>query len=174
MPRRRIPAGELGSVQFAQLADGRTRARVRMRDGAGELVQLRALGVTQSDALARLQARARRHTLGVDETVLTTDSTISDACDFWLGRVGTSDLAPSSIASYETIVRTIVLPPCGAVLLGTLTVGRCDRIIHGILASRSASAARRARSVLSQVCATAVRQDVLPFTRCARVLMSRS
>jgi hypothetical protein len=72
MPGRRIPAGELGSIQFAQLADGRVRARARMRDGAGDLVQLRALGCTQADALAQLGARARRHTLGFDEAVLTT------------------------------------------------------------------------------------------------------
>lgn len=163
MSRARIPAGRLGTIQYTALADGRVRARARVRDAAGDLVQLRVIGESEESALTELQCRALRHGAGGAEPELTATSTIADACDFWLGRVRSSDLSASTKASYATVVRTIVLPACGGVELGALTVGRCDRIIHGILLARSPSAARRARSILNQVCATAVRQDVLPL-----------
>ncbi|WP_308468499.1 hypothetical protein [Rathayibacter soli] len=46
--------------------------------------------------------------------------------------------------------------------LGTLTVGRRDRIIQNLLAERGLSAARKARSVLSLICGFAVREDAIP------------
>jgi hypothetical protein len=56
--RPRIAAGEIGQVQVTRLANGKWRARARMRDDTGELVQLRADGATrmrlaQSYSLAR-------------------------------------------------------------------------------------------------------------------------
>lgn len=52
---------------------------------------------------------------------------------------------------------------CGGIALGALTVGRCDRIIQGILVDKSLSTARRVRSVLGLVCGYAVRDDAIPF-----------
>lgn len=46
MARPKIAAGEIGQVQVTQLAKGKWRARARMRDDSGELVQLRAEGAT--------------------------------------------------------------------------------------------------------------------------------
>jgi hypothetical protein len=61
-------------------------------------------------------------------------------------------------------VRTTLLPQCGGITLGALTVGRCGRIIQAILTQRSVSAARRARSVLGLICGFAIRDDAIPFT----------
>ena len=50
MARPKIAAGEVGQVQVTQLANGKWRARARMRDDAGELVQLRAEAATEDAA----------------------------------------------------------------------------------------------------------------------------
>lgn len=59
MARPKIAAGEVGQVQVTQLANGKWRARARMRDDSGELLQLRAEGPTESDACEELLSRAK-------------------------------------------------------------------------------------------------------------------
>ena len=54
MARPKIAAGEVGQVQVTQLANGKWRARARMRDDSGELVQLRAEGATEAEAREEL------------------------------------------------------------------------------------------------------------------------
>src|SRR5688500_14180393 len=86
MPRPRIPAGEVGAVQITRLADGRYRARGRMRDDAGELHQLRATADTKDDALAELRQAAAQLTSN-GEGALTAASTLAAAADAWLVHV---------------------------------------------------------------------------------------
>ena len=57
--RPRIAAGEIGQVQVTQLANGKWRARARMRSDSGELVQLRAEGATEAAARDELLSRAK-------------------------------------------------------------------------------------------------------------------
>lgn len=57
MARPRIDAGEIGQVQVTPLANGKWRARARMRHDKGELVQLRVDGSTEEAARAELLAR---------------------------------------------------------------------------------------------------------------------
>lgn len=171
MPRPRIPAGEVGAVQITKLADGRYRARGRMRDDAGELRQLRATADTEEGALAELRRLAAQLTSN-GEGALTGASTIAAAADAWLihvtGRADAGSLAYSTVESYETTVRLILKPACGGIALDQLTVGRADRIIQGIFQIGSLSKARRARAVLGLICGYAVRDDAIPrATRCA-------
>lgn len=166
MARPRIPAGHLGTVQITRLADGTYRARARARDDAGTLHQLRAIGATDASARTELQRRADR--LSDSSFVgLTATDTIADAAVAWLeqirSRARAGSLSFSTYESYETTARNILLPRCGGITLGALTVGRCDRIIQAILAKRSVSAARSARAVLSLICGYAVRDDAIPF-----------
>ena len=163
MPRPRIPAGQVGTIQYTTLADGRVRARSRIRDDSGISHPLKTLGATAAEALELLQRRAAELSTGF-EPLLNADSTITDACQVWLEEVRTSGLVEvSTLEGYQDSVRTIVVPACGGITLRDLTVGRANRIVQRILATRSISAARKARSILSMVCGAAVRQDVLPF-----------
>jgi len=54
MARPKIAAGELGQVQVTQLANGKWRARARMRDDSGELVQLLG-GVDDPEIIAKFK-----------------------------------------------------------------------------------------------------------------------
>ncbi|MBW4031997.1 MAG: tyrosine-type recombinase/integrase [Acidobacteria bacterium] len=163
MPRPRTPAGQLGTIQFTTLADGRIRARSRIRDDAGVIHPLKTLAATPDAALELLQRRAAVLSTGFEQ-LLSLDSTIAEACDVWLAEVRTSGrVEVSTLEGYQDSVRTVVVPACGAIRLRELSVGRADRILQRILATRSISAARKARAALSMVCGTAVRQDVLDF-----------
>lgn len=165
MARRRIPAGEIGSIQITKLKGGVYRARARARDDADALHQLRAGAETEVEARAEIQRRA--NWLGsTSYTGLTRDNTIDEACLAWVEsvrvRAQTGSLSYSTFESYEATTRLTIIPRCGGITLGALTVGRCGRIIQGILLEKSLSAARRARSVLGLVCGCAVRDDAIP------------
>ena len=128
MARPRIAAGELGAVQLTLLVRGRWRARARVRDDAGALVQLRADAATEDAARAELLARAAAlasHT----KALVTGSSTIAEAAAVWLPtvrlRAETGLLSWSTYENYEVAVRLVVVPAWGGVSLEALTVGRC-------------------------------------------------
>lgn len=165
MPRPRIQAGEVGAIQITKLAGDRFRARARMRDDAGELRQLKVTADTEEAARAELQRAAAQLTSG-GAGALTGSSTIAEAADAWLiqanARADAGSLAHSTLESYESAVRLVLKPACGAVTLDQLTVGRCDRIIQSIMREGSLSKARKARAVLGLICGYAVRDDAIP------------
>lgn len=166
MAKPRILAGELGTIQITRLANGSYRARARARDDAGVLRQMRVVAETEDAARTELRRRVER--LGSSTFAgLSSADTIADATVAWLqqvrSRATSGAITFSTYESYETTVRKILVPQCGGITLGALTVGRCDRIIQAILTERSVSAARRARSVLGLVCGFAVRDDAIPF-----------
>ena len=165
MARPRIAAGEIGQVQVTQLANGKWRARARMRDDAGDLVQLRADGATEEEARTELFARAAAVTTHT-KALVSKSSTVAEAAAAWLPtvkvRAETGILSWSTYENYEHTVRLTLVPSCGGVTLRALTVGRCDRILQNLLAERGVSAARKARSVLSLICGFAVRDDAIP------------
>lgn len=165
MPRPRLQAGEIGAMQITKLAGGRFRARARMREDAGGLRQLKVTADTEDGARAELQRLAGQLTSGGAGS-LTGSSTLADAADAWLvqatARADAGSLAHSTLESYESAVRLILKPMCGAVTLDQLTVGRCDRIIQGIMREGSLSKARKARAVLGLICGYAVRDDAIP------------
>jgi hypothetical protein len=129
VPRPRIQAGEVGAVQVTELAGGRFRARARMRNDAGELRQLKVTADTEDDARAELERAAAQLASG-GAGALTGSSTIAEAADAWLvqadGRADAGALAHSTLESYESAVRLVLKPVCGAVTLDQLTVGRCE------------------------------------------------
>ena len=86
MARPKIAAGELGQVQVTQLANGKWRARARMRNDAGELVQLRAEAATETDAREELLSRAKTLTTHT-KAIVTAASTIQEAAEAWLPTV---------------------------------------------------------------------------------------
>ncbi len=86
MARPKIAAGELGQVQVTQLANGKWRARARMRDDSGELVQLRAEGPTEGAAREELLSRAKTMTTHT-KAIVTAASTIQEAAEAWLPTV---------------------------------------------------------------------------------------
>ena len=164
MARPRKSAGELGAVQVTKRASGKFRARARVRDDAGKLHQLQAVGDSEQGARDQLERKVAQLSTGGAST-LRPESTLADACAAWLptvhARASAGGLSFSTYESYETTVRLTILPACGGVELRHFTAGRCDRVLQRLSVELSPSAARRARSVLSLVCGFAVRDEAM-------------
>ena len=165
MARPQLEAGTMGKVNVTLLAGGLYRARANARDDGGYLHQLSVTAGTEADARTALRKRAAAVSSGGVPDLLPSD-TLADAIAAWLPQIRTraksGSLAYSTYESYEVIARLLLVPRFGAVKLGQLTAGRCDRILQQLLADESISKARRARSVLSMVCSYAVRDGAMP------------
>jgi hypothetical protein len=57
----------------------------------------------------------------------------------------------------------VIVPECGELLLSDTTVLRINRILQRIREDKSLSAARKARSVLSQICSTGIEHGMFAF-----------
>jgi integrase len=101
---------------------------------------------------------------GTDTATLTGNSTVAQACAVFLDdkrHSGTVEV--STVETYESSIINVVIPECGELLLADITVLRCNRILQHIREGKSLSAARKARSVLSQVCLTGIEHGILTF-----------
>lgn len=162
MARPRLEPGEIGAIQIRTLASGRVQATAKMRDEVGELRRLKATGDTEDEARTGLAKQAediRYRTVG---PVLGLDATIAQACEvFVYEKEQSQTVEDTTMESYRSTIRHVVNPACGNLPLKDLSVLRCNRILQSIREQKSLSAARRARSVLSQVCQTGIEHEVL-------------
>ena len=168
-----MQAGELGAVRVSVRPSGQIQADARMRDEAGALRRLKVVRATEQEARAALAAEADAIRYGTLGARLNSRSTVAEACLVFLDekRRGKS-VEISTIETYEYSVANVIVPECGDLLLTELTALRCNRLLDRIRDTKSLSAARKARSILSQVCSTGLDHGVLQFNpvRDARAL----
>jgi len=157
-------AGEVGNVRIVGLANGQVRAEARMRDDLGALRRLKVVRATEEEARRALGEQAEVIRLGSTEPMLTAHSTIAEASAVFLDDKRRSQTVEiSTIETYEFSVSKVIIPACGDLLLSDLTVLRCNRILQHIRDTKSLQAARKARNMLSQICATGIEHGVLAF-----------
>ncbi len=162
MPRDKLRAGEAGQITFLALPSGRTQAMVRFCDERGQLQRVRASGDDHRDATAAVLAKVAAVREQTGGPTLGRDATIADACAVWLADKRKAGLnEEQTLETYEASVRYVVIPACGDLPLRDLTVRRCNHILADIRERLSLSSARKARSVLSQVCQTGIEYEVL-------------
>ena len=157
-------AGEVGSIRIVVLANGQIQAHARMRDEFGTLHRLKGTRASETEARRAIDEQADLLRNGLAGPSLTAYSTIAEAAVVFLDdkrRSGTVEV--STIETYEFSVSSVIIPECGDLLLTDLTVLRCNRILRHIRETKSLSAARKARSMLSQICATGIDHGVLTF-----------
>lgn len=162
MTRPKLRAGELGKIQIVTLPSGRIQARALMADELGKLRRVKASGDTEDEATRALRTNADLIRNDTGGPTLRSDATIAEACAVFLhdqARSGTVE--DSTMETYEASVHNVIVPTCGELLLRDFTVRRCNRILADIRERSSLSAARKARSVLSQVCATGIEYEIL-------------
>jgi len=166
-------ASEVGTIRIVVLANGQVQANARMRDEVGVLHRLKTARGTEVEARRALDEQAdliRNADIGAS---LNAYSTIAQTAAVFLDdkrRSGTVEV--STVETYEFSVSNVIIPECGDLLLTDLTVLRCNRILRHIRETKSLSAARKARSMLSQICMTGIDHGVLTFNpvRDARAL----
>lgn len=163
MPRPRNKAGELGTIGYTVLANGMIRARARVRDDTGAARRISGMGATERDAEVNLRLRVEILIEDYDLGRLTPETTVAQACKAWIAEKHAAGLVEvSTVEAYEDTVKTVIIPICGELMLADLTVVRCDRIIRRLAKTRSISSARKARTVLSQMCGHAIRVGAMP------------
>lgn len=166
-------AGEVGTVRVSIRPSGQVQADARMRDESGALQRLKVVRATEAEARQALDMEADAIRYAGLGARLTARSTIAEACAVFLDEKRRSRTVEVSTAeTYESAIANVIIPDCGEMLLTDLTAMRCNRLLNRIRDTKSLSAARKARSILSQVCSTGVDHGVLQFNpvRDARAL----
>jgi integrase len=148
MGRPRKRPGELGVIHPKRTASGKWRVRIRVRDGAGKLHVIDVLAATEEAAVERAKSRAHAAWNGM-VVLLDDQATIADLGTVWLQDVRESFRQQSTIESYESIVRSVIVPQIGAFVLADLNAGVFDRMLKKIAAEKSANYARSAKRVMS-------------------------
>ena len=96
MPRRRMRAGEVGTIRIVVLASGQIQAHARMRDEFGTLHRLKGTRATEVEARRALDDQADLLRNGITGLSLTAYSTIADAAMVFLDdkrRSGTVEIS---------------------------------------------------------------------------------
>lgn len=163
MARPRTPIGTFGEIYFEDAPGGRFRALARFRDHDGVLRRVQATAATQQAAARKLKtlfARRAEQAAGAGE--LTGSSSFGHLVDVWLDDLDLVDeLAPSTRELYERNMRQLVMPAFEHFTLREITVHKVDRFIKTLASTKSYSAAKQARTVLSLAFGLAVRYDAI-------------
>lgn len=162
MGRPRTPIGTFGEIHFEKTPSGQVRARARYRDDDGQVRRVSAVGSTQKTAERKLKEQLGNRTSRTNYNEITPDSSFKQLVELWLEDLDLMDkLAPSTRALYERNMRQLVLPVFEHYALREITVGRVDRFLKALAASKSYSTAKQAKTVLSLAFGLAVRYDAL-------------
>ncbi|WP_345802914.1 tyrosine-type recombinase/integrase [Microbacterium sp. AZCO] len=152
----------MGEIGIKVLASGRVQATARMRDEAGALCRLKATEFTEGKARLELERQAQIIRIGTAGELLSPRSTLAQACAVWLvEKERSGSVEDSTMEAYHASVNNVLVPMFGQLMLSDVTALRVNRIVQQIREEKSLSAARKARSVLSQVCATGIEHGVL-------------
>jgi integrase len=104
---------------------------------------------------------AQRNAFQPVDTTLTPDSPFTALVEYWLADLDLEGrIAPATRFNYERDLNRLVLPAFKGFTLREIGVARCDALIKQ-LGQTSYSSAKRARTVLRQSFALAVRHEVL-------------
>lgn len=162
MPRARLEPGQLGTIGFTILASGAVQATAKMRDEMGELQRLKASGATEDEARAAVEKQAELIRFRSVGPILGKDATIAEACKVFMhDKTAEGLVEDTTLETYQFCIDNVIAPQCGALRLRDLSVLRCNRILQSIREEKSLSSARKAKSVLSMVCATGIEHEVI-------------
>jgi integrase len=162
MTRPRIPIGGCGEIGFIARGKGKVEARTRFRDWDGHTRLVQATASSRASAEAALKQKlAERNAAQPVDTTLTPDSPFPALVAYWLADLDLEGrISPATRYNYERDLERLVLPAFAGFTLREIGVARCDALLKQ-LGQQSYSSAKRARTVLRQAFALAVRHEVL-------------
>lgn len=174
MGRPKLELGTYGDINVVQLASGAWQARARFRDRDGVTREVKANGASEAKAKAKLRgtlSKRRRGPAGTDDE-LTPESTVEQLLTRWMAQCrADTALAEKNGArpkktgdtldGYSRCIEKIILPGLREVKLRELNTQRVDGFLRG---QAVVSAARDARTVMSQACKMAVAYGVMDYS----------
>ncbi len=161
MGRPPLPLGTWGRIRRHRAGPTSWRAVANYRDYDGvtrQVERIRETGAKAERALVEyLKNRARVSTDGE----ITADTRISEVCRVWFDEFKRQKKATSTLNTYDDVLRLHVLPSVGSLRVRELTVGVADRFLATVRDKTGPSAAKHAKTVLSQVMGLAARHDAI-------------
>lgn len=160
MGRQPLPIGAHGNIKTTPIGPKLWLARCRYRDPDGVTRQVKRTGRSKSAAENELRKALteRKRTAGA---TITGDSRLADAATKWFAQrraeVDGGDLAPTTLAVYESAWTLYVQPALGQVRLREFTVALCEDWIVNLRRRKGPSATKSARTVLSGILGYAAR-----------------
>lgn len=165
MGRPPMPIGTHGKIRFYPTAGG-WRAMTLFRDYDGVTRPVERTGKTKAAAERSLKTALRDRAKVADDGGLTAESRFREAAELWLeefrSAIESGDRSPTSLETYESRLKGIVLPALAELRIHELTVGRLSKLCLTVKAQQSVASARTVRNILSGICGLAVRHGALP------------
>ena len=171
--RPRLPISTYGAINLRELSPGVWSARTlyRFPDGKRRQVERIRPGRTGAQAsTALLDALVGLATPTTGEVKASTR--LSVLADRFLAEKRDSGLAAGSVATYEQVLRSIIVPRIGDLRLDEATAGRLQPFFTAIAKEHGHGQAKTCRSVLSGMFGMAVRVDAIrtnPVSQVARI-----
>jgi integrase len=135
------------------ISRGHWQALTRYRDLDGGTRRVTASGQSRQAAGAALQNRLRARRVAGGQVETTT--TVSELAGLWLDQKQANQ---ATLDAYRRTLNTVIVPAIGRMTLGEVTTGSVDVFLGKIA---SVSERKRARTILSQMFALAVRWDAV-------------
>ncbi|RAS62943.1 hypothetical protein C8D87_10791 [Lentzea atacamensis] len=164
MGRRPLDVGTYGKIRFYSTSTG-WRATTKFRDYDGITRPVERSGRTKTAAERALKEALRDRTAPAEEGMITAESRFREAAEVWLtefrAAVAVGTRSPTSLETYEGRLNGVVLPAIAELRMRELTVARIGRLLTTVQSRQSAASAKTVRTIVSGVCAVAVRHGAL-------------
>lgn len=146
-----------GDGTYYKRSDGRWEAKVTLPGGHRKSVY----GRTRADARAKAASLVDRASQGLD--VLSREQTLGEYLHRWLCDVASNRVRPTTLESYERVIRVRILPHLANVKLGAVTPLQIQSL-YNLLRENSLAPASvvRTHAILHGALAQAVRWNLIP------------
>lgn len=155
-----LPVGTYGRVSFLPRGE-QVRARTRFRDYDGRVRYVAAHGASRAAAERALKAALLQRTTVAGGGDLTRDTTMADLATEYLRSIADASLARSTKARYAEVLEDFITPGLGGLRLYELSLPAVDRFLRSVATNHGSATAKVAKSVLSGMCAVAMRHGAL-------------
>lgn len=160
----RLAIGEHGNIAYKE-GDGRVTARLRFRGHDGRVRRLAATGANRTAARRRLLKALEEALAASGSGTYSARTTFAKVAEEWFAHVSQlvddGRRSPSTLGLYRHVLDNHVLPGVGDLRLSELSASRADKFIHDKRRDKGYATAKLCRSVMSGICAFAVRRDAM-------------
>ena len=173
MGRPRLPISTYGTINVRELSPGVWRARTQYRFPDGKRRQVERIRPGRTGARAATALRAALVDLVTPASgELKASTRLATLGERFVAEKRDSGLAAGSVATYEQVLKSIIVPRIGDLRLDEATPGRLQQFFTAVAKEHGHGQAKTCRSVLSGMLGMAVRVDALrtnPVSQVARI-----
>jgi integrase len=160
MGRPALALGTFGILRFYRTGNGwRVRTLVRDFDGVTRHIERRGRTRNAAEQALKKALRDRTHSGAKDK--ITAFTKVRVLGELWFTELSGNGLSPNTIQLYRDRLDRQVIPSLGGLYVHELTTSVVDRHLRAVVSTHGAGTAKTVRSVLSGMCALAVRHDAL-------------